>query len=188
MGSVLADESIREHVRRFFGTRGVATALVIAAVTSGAACSGVRIRSPIQTGPEPPSTAAQANATPPQTFVRSTSDARTTRVIDVREGMTKEVLFKTVSDALSPKFTVYVSDPRAGFLMTSWQTGVRAGVPDLRYRSRIIIRFLGDEWKQVAVQSEANWQRGDEWDVGYDVEQLAAIAVEMNNRIGKKPN
>jgi len=176
-------------VRRFFRTGRIATSAVIVAVTSGAACSGLRIRNPIQTGPEQPPTAAQANANPPQTFVRSTSDGRTTRVFDVREGMTKDVLFKTVSDALAAKFTVEVSDPRAGFLMTNWQTGVRGGVPDLHYRSRVIVRFLGgDDWKQVAVHSEANWQRGDEWDIGYDVEQLAAVAVELNNRVGKKPN
>ena len=157
-------------------------------LTSVAACGGLRIRSPIQTGPDAKPAAAQANANPPQTFVRSTSDGRTTRVLDVREGMAKDVLFKTVSDALSAKFTVYVSDARAGFLMTNWQTGVRAGVPDLRYRSRLIVRFLGDDWKQLAVQSEANWQQGEEWDIGYDVEQLAAVAVELNNKVGKKPN
>ena len=157
----------------------------LVAVAGGSAC-GVRIRSPIQTGPEP--TPAGTQASPPQTFVRSTADARTTRVIDVREGMTKDVLFKTVSDLLASKFSVDVSDQRAGFLMTSWQTGVRAGVPDLRYRSRLVVRFVGEYRKQMSVHSEANWQHGDEWDVGYDVEQLAAIAVELSNKVGKTSN
>src|SRR5262245_30944034 len=118
----LVDESTHEHVRRFFRTKRIATGALIVVVTSGAACSGLRIRSPIQTGPEPPPTTAQANASPPQTFVRSTSDARTTRMIDVKDGMAKEVLFKTVSDALAPKYAIDVSDQRAGFLMTTWQT------------------------------------------------------------------
>jgi hypothetical protein len=158
-------------------------ALVV--VAGGSAC-GVRIRNPIQTGPEPAPTGSQPN--PPQTFVRSTADARTTRVIDIRDGMGKDALFKAVSDVLASKFSVDVSDPHSGFLMTTWQTGVRAGVPDLRYRSRVVVRFVGEDWKQLSVHSEANWQRGDEWDVGYDVEQLAAITVELSNKIGKKSN
>jgi len=102
--------------------------------------------------------------------------------------MTKDALFRAVSEALAPKFAIDVSDQRAGFLMTTWQTGVRGGAPDVRYRSRLVLRFLGDDWKQLSVHSEANWQRDDEWDIGYDVEQLAAVAVELNNKLGKKPN
>ena len=103
--------------------------------------------------------------------------------------MSKDALFRAVTEALTGKFTIDVSDPRAGFLMTGWQTGVRGGVPEVRYRSRLVVRFLGDDWKQLQVHSEANWQHTDgEWDVGYDVEQLAAVAVDLNNRVGKKPN
>jgi hypothetical protein len=177
-------------VRRYFiatsaRARRVAASIVVVVAT--ASCGGVRIRNPIQTGPEPAPNAATAS--PPQTFVRSTSDARTTRVIDVREGMAKDALFKAVSDALAAKFAIDVTDQRAGFLMTTWQSGVRGGVPDLRYRTRLVVRFLGDDWKQLSVHSEANWkQREDEWDVGYDVEQLAAVAVELNSKVGKKPN
>jgi hypothetical protein len=175
-------------VKGYLWTKRVATGAVIVAVTSLAACGGLRIRSPIQTGPEQKPTPAQANPNPPQTFVRSTSDARTTRVIELREGMPKDALFRAVSEALAAKYTVEVSDPRAGFLMTSWQTGVRGGVPDVHYRSRLVVRFAGDDWKQLSVHSEANWQRDDEWDVGYDAEQLAAVTVDLNSKIGKKPN
>jgi hypothetical protein len=44
--------------------------------------------------------------------------------------------------------------------------------PDLRYRTRLTARFLGDDWKKLQLRHEANWARGDEWDVGYDVAQL----------------
>lgn len=189
-GAFALHESASDPVRRFSiatrATRFAAFAILFATLAYGASCGGVRIRNPIQTGPEPASGSAAAG--PPQTFVRSTSDARTTRVIEVRDGMAKDALFKAVSDALAAKFTIDVSDPRAGFLMTNWQTGVRSGVPDPHYRSRLVVRFNGDEWKQLSVHSEANWQRGDEWDVGYDVEQLATTAVELNSKVGKKPN
>ena len=71
--------------------------------------------------------------------------------------------------------------------MTPWQASfMRQGAPDLRYRTRIIIRFLGDDWKQVSVRVDANWQRGDEWDIGYDSKLLDDAANDLSARVGKK--
>ncbi|HVX41597.1 MAG TPA: hypothetical protein VHB25_18705 [Gemmatimonadaceae bacterium] len=141
-----------------------------------AACANVRFRSPIA-----------PTAAPPSTFVATTSDTRTTRVIDVRDGLSRTAAFHAVSDFLAQKYSVDVSDPHAGFLMTPWQAPIlRDGVPDLRYRTRIITRFLGDDWKQLSVRVEANWQKGDEWDVGYDSQMLEDAVVELRTRIGKK--
>ena len=123
---------------------------------------------------------------PPGSFVPSTSDAKTSRVIDVREGLTKQLAFKLATDVLLVRYTVDVSDPHAGFLMTPWQATLsRNGVPELRYRTRIVIRFLGEEWKEVAVRAEANWQNGDEWDVGYDEAILDQIELELQNKLGR---
>jgi hypothetical protein len=123
---------------------------------------------------------------PPDSFVPSTSDARVTRVIDVREGLTKQAVFKLAADVLLVRYTVDVSDPHAGFLMTPWQATLsRNGVPELRYRTRIVIRFLGEEWKEVAVRAEANWQNGDEWDVGYDETILDQIELDLRNKLGR---
>jgi hypothetical protein len=157
-------------------------ALGLAAILT--ACGGVRLRSPISTGSEP---AVTQPSSPPQTFIHSTADAKSTRVLDVRDGLKKDVLFKTASDMLAQKYTIDVSDPSAGFLMTTWQSSVvQNGVPDLRYRTRVVIRFLGAEWKQVSVRAEANWQRGDEWDVGYDVAALEAVSAELRSVLGKR--
>jgi hypothetical protein len=124
---------------------------------------------------------------PPQTFVATTSDTRSSRVIDVRDGVTKAAAFRAATDLLTQRFSVDVSDQRAGFLMTPWQaTYIQNGVPDLRYRTRVIIRFVGDDWKQVLVRAEANWQHGDEWDIGYDSKVLDDVANDLRNRIGKK--
>jgi hypothetical protein len=125
--------------------------------------------------------------TPPPTFIKTTSDARITRLIDVRDGMTKAALFRAASDLLTAKYSVDVSDSRAGYLMTPWQASFnRGGAPDLHYRTRIIIRFIGDDWKQVAVRVEANWQRDDEWDIGYDTQMLEDVVVELRTRLGKR--
>ena len=150
--------------------------LILALVT---ACGGVHLQSPI----------GQASSSgPPPTFVVTTSETRSSRVIDVRDGVTKTAAFRAATDLLTQRFSVDVSDQRAGFLMTPWQaTLTREGVPDVRYRVRVIIRFLGDDWKQVAVRAEANWQRGDEWDVGYDTKALDDVANDLRTRIGKRP-
>jgi hypothetical protein len=104
--------------------------------------------------------------------------------------MTKQQLFRAVSDWLSQKYSIDVSDPRAGFLMTPWQASyLRDGLPDLHYRTRVIIRFVGDsagDWRQVSARAEANWQVGDEWDIGYDQQLLEDVLVELRTRIGKR--
>jgi hypothetical protein len=51
----------------------------------------------------------------------------------------------------------------------------------------VVIRFLGDEWKQVSVKSEANWQRGEEWEVGFDSKVLDTVTAQVRSRVGKKP-
>lgn len=151
-------------LRRVLGTLVLATA-----------CSHVSIRSPISTAP---------TSGPPSTFVQTTSDTRMTRLIEV--GVAKTAAFRAAADYLTQKFAVDVSDTRAGFLMTPWQSGARGGTPDPRYRTRLIIRFIGDDWKQVSVRAEAEWQRGDEWDVGYDTQMLEDAVVDLRTRLGRK--
>lgn len=171
-------------VRRF----SIPLVMLVIAISLGA-CSHPQT-GPV-TAPTPTTTTPAKPAPPPPpppTFVKTTSETRTTRLIDVRDGMTKQQLFRTVSDWLSQKYSIDVSDPRAGFLMTPWQASyLRDGLPDLHYRTRVIIRFYGDStWKQVSARAEANWQVGDEWDIGYDQQLLEDVVVELRTRIGKR--
>ena len=153
----------------------VARVAVLAAFLGG--CGGVRLRSPI----------APASG-PPASFTPTTSDVRATRLVDIRDGVTKVAAFRAATDLLTQRYSVDVSDQHAGFLMSPWQSSVmREGVPDLRYRTRIVIRFLGDDWKQASVRSEANWQRGEEWEIGFDSTALDAVSNELKGRIGKRP-
>jgi hypothetical protein len=153
--------------------RSLATLSLLGAL---AGCAGTRGAS---TAPTP------LPENPPSTFMFTTSDARMTRVIDVRDGFTKAQVFKIASDYLTSKYSVDVSDLHAGFLMTPWQNSiVRAGAPDLRYRTRLIIRVT-DDGKQASIRSEANWQRGENWDIGYDAQMLEDAVIEMRTRVGK---
>ena len=150
-----------------------------------------------KTAPTPVTTAAEAVREPPAplfrshdgaplSFVESTSDAKTTRIVMIRDGLTKPAAFRMATDYLTQRYTVDVSDPNAGFLMTPWQATLsRDGVPELRYRTRIVLRFLGDDWKQLAVRVEANWLHGEEWEVGYDAALLDSVSSHLTSRFGK---
>jgi hypothetical protein len=154
-----------------------------------AACGGAGKSSTAPTPAEAvaAATITTANATAPATFVLSTSEAKVTRSIDVRDGLTHAQAMRSLVEALSQRFTVEVQDPRAGFAMTAWEAGlVRDGVPDLRYRTRLTARFLGEDWKKLQVRHEANWARGDEWDIGYDVAQLDSVTSSLRAKLGKK--
>ena len=123
---------------------------------------------------------------PPASFIQSTADAQVTRVIDVRDGLTHAQALRLVTDALTQRFTVEVSDAKAGFVMTSWHAGQKDGVPDLRYRTRVSTRFLGDDWRRIQLRGEANWARGSEWDIGYDAAQLDSVAAELKARLARR--
>jgi hypothetical protein len=154
----------------------------------GAACASSPRVQPTQSARPVPLSTTPVSA--PPTFVVSTSDLRTTRIVPLRDGFTKQTAFKTASDALtslSGKVTIDVSDPTSGFLMTRWQaTFTRDGVPELRYRTRIILRFLPDSaWTELAVRAEANWQRGEEWEIGFDEKLLEQVTSELATKLGK---
>jgi hypothetical protein len=139
---------------------------------------------PVATAPAP----VLDPASPPPSFVRSTAELRATRMIEVREGLPRPQALRLLTEALEQRFIVEVTDPKAGFVMTAWQASlVRDGVPDLRYRTRLTARFLGEDWRTLQLRDEANWARGDEWDIGYDAAQLDTVANELRTRLGRKP-
>jgi hypothetical protein len=108
------------------------------------------------------------------------------RNVEVREGLTHPQAMRMLADALSQRYVVDVIDPRAGFVMTTWQASVtHNGVPDLRYRTRFVARFV-DDWHALQLHSEARWARGDEADIGYDSAQLDSLAADLRAKLGKK--
>jgi hypothetical protein len=128
-----------------------------------------------------------AGSEPPPSFVQTTAELRATRLVEVREGLTRPDAMKLVAEALGHRYVVEVADPNAGFTMTAWRASMtRAGVPDLRYRTRLIARFLGEDWRRLQLRGEANWARGDEWDIGYDAAQLDTASRELRDRLGPK--
>jgi hypothetical protein len=122
----------------------------------------------------------------PASFVRTTADAPAMRSIDVRDGLSRQAAMRGLTDALSQRYVVDVVDPRAGFAMTTWQASlIRDGVPDPRYRTRFVARFV-DEWHALQLRSEARFTRSDEPDVGYDSAQLDSLTNDLRAKLGKK--
>jgi hypothetical protein len=152
------------------------------------ACALIACASSGKTAPPP---AASGAATPgsglaPASFVRTTADGPATRTIDVRDGLSHQAAMRALTDVLSQKYVVDVVDPRAGFAMTTWQASLmREGVPDPRYRTRFVARFV-DEWHALQLRSEARFTRSGDPDVGYDSAQLDSLANDLRARLGKK--
>ena len=131
---------------------------------------------------------ASAGGAPPDTFVRSNAETRNTALLDVREGLSHATAMRTLTDVLGSRYTVEITDPRAGFAMTAWEASlVQNGVPDLRYRTRFVAQFVGDDWSRLRVRQEANWARGEEWEVGYDAAQLDTMAAQLRLKLGRRP-
>lgn len=121
----------------------------------------------------------------PASFARLASEGEVARTIQVREGLSKAAAWRALTDYLSQRYTVSVRDQNAGFAMTNWQSLVRDGVPDLRYRTRLMLTFVGDDWRQLQVRAEANWRENDQWQVGVDRELLDRAAAELQSRVGR---
>jgi len=155
----------------------LACALLLACASSG------------KTGPTPAgavTTTTPGSGLAPASFVRTTADAPATRSVDVREGLSRQTAMRGLTDVLSQKYVVDVVDPRAGFAMTTWQASLmREGVPDPRYRTRFVARFV-DEWHVLQLRSEARFTRSGDPDVGYDSAQLDSMVNDLRAKIGKK--
>src|SRR3712207_8134918 len=62
-------------------------------------------------------------------------------------------LFRS-TETLGKRFVVEVADATSGFTMTAWRASKsREGVPDLRYRTRLVARFLRSEEHTSELQS-----------------------------------
>lgn len=120
----------------------------------------------------------------PASFVRLGLESGTSHTIQVRDGLTRAAAWRALTEYLSQRHTIAVRDQNAGFAMTAWEASfTRDGVPDLRYRTRVVATYLGD-WRQLHVRTEANWKDGEDWQVGVDRELLARTVGELQSRVG----
>lgn len=105
--------------------------------------------------------------TPPPSFVRTFDEPGTWKGIEVREGLLgmKDELWRIMVDSLAQKFDLEVLDKESCYVRTSWKYTLITGgwwpwsgerISE-RYRSRIVVKCAGADWRTVQVKSEASW-------------------------------
>lgn len=122
----------------------------------------------------------------PESFVRLATEAQTSRTIAVPPSLGNAGAWRALNAYLAERYTIAARDQESGFAMTAWEATLsREGAPDLRYRTRLIFTFLGEEWTQLHIRAEANWREGDQWQIGYDRVLLDRVAAELQARLAR---
>lgn len=123
---------------------------------------------------------------PPNTFVRTYDEPGMWKSVEVREGLEQIKLWRTVVDTLTRKYDLEVIDRESGYVRTSWKhTYVVQGAVSERYRSRIVLKFVGEKWEQLQIKCESNWLAQSGWMLGYDTRLLEDVFGDIQGRIGR---
>jgi len=128
---------------------------------------------------------------PPATFVKTFDEPGMWKSIETKDGVEKAVLWRTIVDALTQQFDLEILDKDSGYIRTSWKyTYIQQGLVSQNYRSRIVLKFVGDDWKVVQVKCESNWLesssfRGSGWVLGYDSKLLEDVYGDLQGRVGR---
>ena len=94
-------------------------------------------------------------------------------------------VWRRVVDILSEKYDLEVLDRTSGYIRTSWKYLLPTD-SDKKYRSRIIIKMLGNVWHTAKLKTEAQlWDDSHEtWITGYDTAVLEEVYKDVQGRIG----
>ncbi len=128
----------------------------------------------------------------PESFIRTYDEPGIWRSFEVRKNLTKENLWRTIVDAISVNYDLEVIEKESGYLRTSWKfTYVEedwwgGGITD-RYRSRIVLKFVEEDWKILRVKCESHWMDPNKksWVMGYDKLLLEDVFGDLQGRIGR---
>ncbi len=125
--------------------------------------------------------------TKPPTFVESHDEAGAWKSIYLhnRYGIftdKNQEVWRRVVDVLSEKYDLEVLDRTSGYIRTSWK--YMSPEDDNKYRSRVIIKMLGNVWHTTKLKTEAQLFEGDVWITGYDTAILEEIYKDLQGRIG----
>ena len=123
---------------------------------------------------------------PPDTFIKTFDEPGIWKSVEIREGITKDDLWKIVVDSLSQKYDLEVLEKDSGYLRSSWKyTYIIRGTVSDKYRSRIIVKFVGDDWEVAQVKCESNWLETRGWILGYDTRLLEDVYGDIQGRVGR---
>ena len=124
----------------------------------------------------------------PKTFVKTFDEPGVWKAIEIRDDLAKDQMWRLVVDTVSQRHDLEVLEKESGYLRTSWKYTYitpRVGSISEKYRSRIVVKFLGDNWKTVQVKCESNWLDRGGWVMGYDTRILEDIYGDLQGKIGR---
>lgn len=124
---------------------------------------------------------------PPQSFIKTFDEAGTWKTIEVLDNMDKDTVWTQIVDTLTQKYDIEVIQKDSGYIRTSWKfTYVRDDQVVENYRSRIVVKMLGTDWKTLQVKCESNWLSKDKgWLVGYDMRLLEDAYSDIQGKVGR---
>jgi hypothetical protein len=123
---------------------------------------------------------------PPASFVKTFDEAGTWKTVEVREGMDKSEMWRLIVDTLTQKYDLEVVQKDSGYIRTSWKyTYVVSETIVENYRSRIVVKVLGEDWKSLQVKCESNWLSKRGWEIGYDIRLLQDAFSDIQGRVGR---
>ena len=128
-------------------------------------------------------------AKPPKSFLRTFDEPGTWKTIEIREALSLDETWRIVVDLMSQKFDLEVLEKDSGYLRTSWKyTFVIRNKVCARYRCRIILKFLGQDWGKVQVKTDAEWREKDGWLTGIDTRLLEEVYGDLQGRASRRPD
>ncbi|WP_394699437.1 hypothetical protein [uncultured Desulfobacter sp.] len=124
---------------------------------------------------------------PPGTFIKSFDESGIWKTIEVRENLDRDELWRLMVDTLTQKYDLEVVQKDSGYIRTSWKhTYVRNGAVIQNYRSRIVVKTVGEDWGKVQIKCESNWLDNRQgWLLGYDTRLLADAFSDIQGKIGR---
>lgn len=128
----------------------------------------------------------------PENFIRTFDESGTWKSIEVKKDITRDEKWRIVVDTLSQEFDLEIIAKDSGYLRTSWkytyvESDMRGKFVSDRYRSRIIIKFEGEDWKILRVKCESHWldKRRRSWIAGFDTLILEEVYGDLQGRLAR---
>ena len=103
--------------------------------------------------------------------------------IQIREELKFDKAFDEALDVVAKRFEMDVISKEGAYARSQWsyRWGVTEGTS---YRTRVIFKFSPDKTK-VDVKTEAEWNVGNMWRMGYDTRLLETIKQDMMGTVGR---
>lgn len=123
----------------------------------------------------------------PKTFVKTYDEPGVWKAIEIRDDLSKDDMWRMTIDTLSQRHDLEVLEKESGYVRTSWKyTYITPfGAISEQYRSRIVVKFLGGDWKTAQVKCESNWLEKRGWIMGYDTRILEDIYGDLQGKMGR---